>query len=48
MFQGMIRELLISQILEKQDRFSDMYIDEMVDDLLTLFFAACGLRHMQQ
>lgn len=45
MFQGMVREILISQALDTQDRFPDLYIDEMVDELLTLFFAACGLNN---
>lgn len=44
MFQGMIREVLISQALDKQDRFPDLYIDEMIDELLSLFITACGLK----
>ncbi len=44
MFQGMVREVIISQALEKNDRFPELYIDEMVDELLRLFFTACGLK----
>ncbi len=44
MFQGMIREVLISQALDRYDRFPEMYIDEIADELLSLFFTACGIK----
>lgn len=40
MFQGMIREALLTKCLEPVDRFPDLDIDRIVDELITLFMAA--------
>ncbi len=40
LYQGMIREALLSKCLGRDDRFPDIEIDRLVDDLITLFLAA--------
>jgi len=44
LFQGMIREALISKVLDRNDRFPERRIDEIADELITLFLSACGLK----
>ncbi len=40
MFQGMIREALLTKCLEPVDRYPDLDVDQVVDELITLFMAA--------
>jgi AcrR family transcriptional regulator len=43
MFQGMLRELLISKALDRRDRFPDTPVDVMAEQMVTLFLGACGI-----
>ncbi len=43
MFQGMIREALITKCLQKDDRFADKTIDQLVDELVTMFLAVLNM-----
>jgi len=42
LFQGMIREALYSKCIYQSSRYRDIELPELVESLLTLFFAAVG------
>lgn len=44
MFQGMVREALIQKYLQPQDRLEDVSLDELSEELVTLFLRALGIQ----
>jgi len=43
-YQGIIRELLLTKCLEPTDRFSETSIDDLVDELITLFLRMINIK----
>ena len=41
----MLREALLTKCMEASDRFDDTGLDELVDELVTLFLRAVGYGH---
>ena len=45
LYQGMLREALLIKCMEASDRFDDMALDELIDELVTLFLHSVGYGH---
>ena len=43
MFQGMVREALIQKFLQPHDRLEDLSMEELSQELVTLFLRAVGI-----
>jgi len=47
MFQGMVREALIQKCLQPQDRLVDLSLNELSNELVTLFLRSIGINKTQ-